>query len=192
MMYLGSFRSSCFNYTGKPINFNHKCISYYTFWKYHHRGQHHTLTHTRNINSQSMDHKFGLCWADLVIYLLHDEMSFGSYFQELGSASIKNLRVGTSNLNSIFFTGLSSAALRKIDITSPIFDDIMYLHIHESEVLLWEFAIYLTKTEIYINRPDKSFHVVINWTTLSNSWNYGTEIIICKNHIWCFFCNLEN
>ena len=30
-------------------------------------------------------------------------------------------------------SGIPSAAVKKIDITSPIFDDIMYLHTHEIE-----------------------------------------------------------
>lgn len=37
----------------------------------------------------------------------------------------------------IMHSGIPTAAVRKIDITSPIFDDIMYLHIHQSEVLLY-------------------------------------------------------
>lgn len=41
-------------------------------------------------------------------------------------------------------------------------------------------------------KPDKGLHIVINRSAFTNSCDYGTKIVICKNHVGGFLCNLEN
>jgi len=96
-------------------------------------------------------------------------------------------------------SGIPRAAVKNIDATSPMLEEIMYL--------LFIIVIYIglvcitqainTNRHIYIyviveDSPDEGLHVVIDGPAFTNSCNNGAEIIICQHQVRCLLCYLKN
>jgi hypothetical protein len=92
---------------------------------------------------------------------------------------------------------MPSAAVKNIDATSPMFDEIMYLWV-------WWFNVRNCNMEIKTSRqlavsiahlwwkniPDEGLHIVVNGAAFSNSRYNCAKVVICQDHVWCFLSNL--